>query len=88
MLEPKLATPLTVTVLAFVIGLFVKVDKLLTIKSYYRFAENSFVDKQKERFEKVVEEYNDFVDRFSDSPLLPEAKKMKQQTDNFLKNIK
>ena len=62
--------------------------KLLTIKSYYKFAENSFVDKQKERFEKVVEEYNDFVDRFSDSPLLPEAKKMKQQTDNFLKNIK
>ena len=33
MLEPKLATPLTVTVLALVIGLFVKVDKLLTIKS-------------------------------------------------------
>jgi outer membrane protein assembly factor BamD len=62
--------------------------KLLTIKSYYKFAENSFVDKQKERFDKVVEEYNDFVDRFSDSPLLPEAKKMKQQTDNFLKNIK
>jgi len=59
--------------------------KLLTVKAYYQFAENSYAEKQKERFEKVVEEYNDFVDRFSDSPLLPEAKKIKKQTDNFLK---
>ena len=61
--------------------------KLLTLKSYYKFAENSFAEKQKERFGKVVEEYNDFVDRYSDSPLLGEAKKIKKQTDNFL-NIK
>ncbi|MEY3208723.1 MAG: outer membrane protein assembly factor BamD, partial [Bacteroidota bacterium] len=61
--------------------------KLLTLKSYYMFAENSYVEKQKERFDKVTEEYNDFVDRFSDSPLLEEAKKIKKQTDNFL-NIK
>ena len=61
--------------------------KLLTVKAYYKFAENSYAEKQKERFEKVIEEYNDFVDRFSDSPLLPEAKKIKKQTDNFL-NIK
>ena len=61
--------------------------KLLTLKSYYVFAENSYIEKQKERFEKVIEEYNDFVDRFSDSPLLEEAKKIKKQTDNFL-NIK
>lgn len=62
--------------------------KLLTMKSYFRFAENSFIDKQKERFEKVIEEYNDFVDRYSDSPLLEEAKKIKNKTDNFLKNLK
>ncbi len=62
--------------------------KLLTLKSYYQFAENSFAEKQKERFEKVVEEYNDFVDRFSDSPLLGDAKKIKKQTDNFLNNLK
>ncbi|MEN9697345.1 MAG: outer membrane protein assembly factor BamD [Bacteroidota bacterium] len=61
--------------------------KLLTVKAYYQFAENSFAEKQKERFEKVIAEYNDFVDRFSDSPLMPEAKKIKKQTDNFL-NIK
>jgi outer membrane protein assembly factor BamD len=58
------------------------------VKAYYKFAMNSFEDKQKERFDKVTTEYNDFVDRFSDSPLLPEAKKIKQQTDNFLNNKK
>ncbi|MEY3538876.1 MAG: outer membrane protein assembly factor BamD [Bacteroidota bacterium] len=62
--------------------------KLLTLKAYFKFAENSFYDKQKERFEKVVQEYNDFVDRYSDSPLLAEAKKIKKQTDQYLKNIK
>jgi outer membrane protein assembly factor BamD len=62
--------------------------KLLTLKSYFKFAENSFVDKQKERFEKVVAEYNDFIDRYSDSPLLGEAKKIKTQTDNYLNKLK
>jgi outer membrane protein assembly factor BamD len=62
--------------------------KLLTLKAYYQFAENSFVDKQKERFDKVVAEYNDFVDRYSDSPLMAEAQKIKKQTDNFLNLIK
>jgi len=62
--------------------------KLLTLKSYFKFAENSFVDKQKERFEKVIAEYNDFLDRYSDSPLLTEAKKIKTQTDNYLNKLK
>jgi outer membrane protein assembly factor BamD len=62
--------------------------KLLTVKAYFKFAENSFEDKQKERFEKVIQEYNDFVDRYSDSPLMPEAKKIKKQTDNFLNSKK
>jgi outer membrane protein assembly factor BamD len=62
--------------------------KLLTIKAYFKFAENSFVDKQKERFEKVIVEYNDFVDRYSDSPLVAEAKKIKTQTDHLLNSIK
>ena len=62
--------------------------KLLTLKAYYMFAENSFVDKQKERFAKVILEYNDFVDRYSESPLLAEAKKIKKQTDNYLNKLK
>ena len=62
--------------------------KLLTVDSYFKFAENSYVDKQKERFEKVIVEYNDFLDRFSESPLLKEANKIKTQTDNYLKTLK
>lgn len=62
--------------------------KLLTVKAYFDFAKNSYTDKHKERFGKVIEEYNDFVDRFSDSPLLEEAKKIKKQTDQYLNNIK
>lgn len=62
--------------------------KLLTLKSYFKFAENSFIDKQKERFDKVIVEYNDFVDRYSDSPLMAEAKKIKKQTDQYLNTIK
>jgi outer membrane protein assembly factor BamD len=61
--------------------------KMLTVKAFFKFAENSFADKQKERYNKVIEESNDFVDRYSDSPLLEEVKKMKKQSDNFL-NIK
>ena len=61
--------------------------KMLTVKAYYKFAENSFADKQKDRFTKVIEESNDFIDRYSDSPLLPEVKNLKKQSDNFL-NIK
>ena len=62
--------------------------KLLTVKSYFKFAENSFIDKQKERFEKVIFEYNDFVDRYSDSPLMTDAKNIKKQTDQYLNSIK
>jgi hypothetical protein len=36
----------------------------------------------------VIAEYNDFVDRYSDSPLMTEAKKIKKQTDQYLNNIK
>ena len=42
----------------------------------------------KAAFEKVIAEYNDFVDRYSDSPLMTEAKKIKKQTDQYLNNIK
>ena len=43
--------------------------KLMTIRSYYRYAELSVEDKKVERFEKVIEECNDFTDRFPESKL-------------------
>lgn len=59
--------------------------KLLMIKSYFKYAEMSYEEKQKERFEKVLAECNEFSDRFSDSKFLEEVNKYKTQTLNILK---
>lgn len=47
--------------------------KLMIIKSYFRFAELSVNEKKKERFEQVIDECNDFTDRFPESKLKNEA---------------
>ena len=47
--------------------------KLMAIKSYFRFAEMSVEEKKSERFEKVVLECNDFIDRFPQSGLSKEV---------------
>ena len=62
--------------------------KLLTIKAYYKYAEMSYEEKQKERFEKVLTECYDFGDRFNDSKYLEEVNKYKSQTNNSLKTLK
>lgn len=59
--------------------------KLLVIKSYFRYAEMSVEDKQKERYEQVINECTDFLDRFPNSQLKDEVSKYKTQSDNFLK---
>jgi len=61
--------------------------KYLVIKSYQRYAEMSYEDKQRERFEKVVNECNDFSERFADSKHVTEINKVKTQSINFLKNL-
>ncbi|HMP93475.1 MAG TPA: outer membrane protein assembly factor BamD [Phnomibacter sp.] len=62
--------------------------KLMTIRSWYKYAEMSIPGKQEERFEKVLNECADFVDRFPDSKLLQDVERYKALTDNNLKNIK
>ena len=59
--------------------------KLMAIKSYFRFAELSVEDKKAERFEKVIEEANDFMDRFPQSPLAKEVQQFVTQSQNNLK---
>jgi outer membrane protein assembly factor BamD len=59
--------------------------KLMAIKSYFRFAELSVEDKKVERFEKVIEEANDFMDRFPASPLATEVQQFVTQSQNNLK---
>lgn len=61
--------------------------KLMAIKSYFLFAKLSYQDKQEERFQKVVNEYNDFTDRFPDSKLLNEAKEYSTLSLNYIKEI-
>lgn len=58
---------------------------LNSIKSYYRYAELSIVDKQQERFEKVISDVEDFQQRFPDSKLLADANNYKAQSENFLR---
>jgi outer membrane protein assembly factor BamD len=61
--------------------------KFMIVKSYFRFAKMSIVSKQVERFEKVTEEYLDFMDRYPDSKLLKEAESYSQQSQNQIKAI-
>jgi outer membrane protein assembly factor BamD len=51
--------------------------KLMIIKSYFRFAELSIEEKKVERYEHVINECNEFADRFPDS-------KLKKEADEFL----
>jgi outer membrane protein assembly factor BamD len=52
---------------------------LNSIKSYYRYAELSIINKQEERFQKVVNDVNDFEQRFPGSKLLADADNYKTQ---------
>jgi outer membrane protein assembly factor BamD len=51
--------------------------KLMVIKSYFSFAEMSIEDKKVERFEQVLNECFEFVDRYPES-------KLRKEVDNFL----
>jgi outer membrane protein assembly factor BamD len=61
--------------------------KLMVIKAYFKFAELSVEEKKAERFEQVVTECNDFIDRFPDSKLLKEVERYISITNNSIKNI-
>jgi outer membrane protein assembly factor BamD len=62
--------------------------KLMIIKSFFEYAQMSVEIKQEERFNKVVEEYYDFVDRFPESNLLKEAEKYFKSSQKNLNTIK
>lgn len=59
--------------------------KFLVIKAYYKYAENSYEEKQKERYQKVITECADFLERFSDSKYVDDVNKYKTYSNNFLK---
>jgi outer membrane protein assembly factor BamD len=59
--------------------------KLMAIRSYFRFAELSVEEKKAERYEKVIQECNEFTDRFPDSPLSKQVEDFLNQSQNNLK---
>lgn len=61
--------------------------KLMVIKSWFKYAEKSYEYKQMERFEKVLNECADFVDRFPDSKLAGDVAKLKSQSENNIKTL-
>ena len=61
--------------------------KLKSLVSYYKFAKLSVVDKQTERFTKVVTEFQDFADRFPQSTHLKEAQEYNNLSLNKIKEI-
>jgi outer membrane protein assembly factor BamD len=59
--------------------------KVMVIKSYFRYADLSVEEKKEERFEKVIEECNDFKDRFPQSKYDKEVQDLLKQSQNNLK---
>jgi outer membrane protein assembly factor BamD len=61
--------------------------KLMVLRSYYEYALLSIEEKQKERFEQVITEFNDFTDRYPDSKLLKDAERYFNLSQNNLKAL-
>ena len=61
--------------------------KLMVIKSYFKFAELSIEERKAERFEQVILECNDFVDRFPDSKFVKEVERFISLSNNNIKNL-
>jgi outer membrane protein assembly factor BamD len=62
--------------------------KMLIVKSYYRYADMSFYDKQEERFEKVISEVGEFKERFPQSKHVKEVEEYKTLSLNNIKKLK
>ncbi len=62
--------------------------KLMVIKSYYQYANMSVESKQPERYDKVVAECIDFVDRFPESKLVKTVNTYRAQSLNNIKSTK
>lgn len=61
--------------------------KLMAIKSYYRFAELSVEEKKVERYEQVIDECHQFVDRFPESKFRKEVESYIALSQTNIKNL-
>ncbi len=60
--------------------------KLMVIKSYYLYANNSIEEKQAERYDKVIAECTDFLDRFPESKLVKTVEYYRIESSNNIKS--
>ena len=61
--------------------------KLHVIRSYYQYALMSIDEKKTERFEQVITECNDFIDRFPESKLIKETERYLSLSQNNIKAL-
>jgi outer membrane protein assembly factor BamD len=61
--------------------------KLMIIRSYYRYAELSVEEKKPERFEHVIDECQDFADRFPESKLRKDAEEYLNLSQTQIKKL-
>ncbi|MFT4023964.1 MAG: outer membrane protein assembly factor BamD [Flavihumibacter sp.] len=64
------------------------VYKLQVIRSYFEYASMSIEEKKEERFEKVLEECNEFIDRFPQSKLVKDVTRYQDQSKTYIKSLK
>lgn len=62
--------------------------KLMVIKSYFRFAEMSIDAKKEERFGQVIDQVDEFIDRFPESKFKTEAESYRNLSQTNIKNIR
>ncbi len=62
--------------------------KLQVIRSYFEYASMSIDERKEERFEKVLEECNEFIDRFPQSKLIKDVTRFQDQSKNYIKSLK
>jgi len=63
-------------------------SEFLILKSQYLYARNSIYIRQEERYNDALASYKTFHENFPDSEFAKEANKIKQDTDNGLKQLK
>ena len=61
--------------------------KVMTVKAYYKFAQMSYRDKQLERYDKVVKEFEDFSERYPLSKFLKEIEEYNNLSKIQIKEI-
>jgi len=61
--------------------------KMMAIKAFYKYTELSVEDKKPERYEQVIDECNEFMDRYPQSEFAKEVEKYLHLAQTNLKNV-